>query len=450
MNDSKSLEKGSTPFSPIRFTRNFQKIVSPEDLNSIPTDNPHCFVKQDSKEEIELNLKKLLKGQIKLKSNYDYLEYYSANLTGKPHLGNEFNVIFGNFYQKLTGLKPKFLVNDLGNNFCRVLVADQLKPKLSYEGSFNLKDDQFLKKIREKRFKIFEEGFSEKQVLKRDQMLEILKDSGKKLSVPEMDYIYQSSFREKIKNLFEICTKDELGRYYYKGLVVSNSDLSPLYAAGDITYRNWVSSKFKTPMIVVGRDQYFYHKNLNQVVPEVNFTVVTYPSLKLQGLKFSKRKGHNLKLKGLIKIFQKEFEISKDSNLKSFKKLKLSSKEMKDIISAHILSLHRTPAIDLVKFLKEVSKILKIWVPILYPEGDLEETKNLKNVLKTSLSNSENLNFLKIWGYAEEVLQLALDKLDPGIVFKYLEELNLRNKSNPPILKALHLKLTRKFIKRIL
>ena len=405
--DSKSLEAGSIPATPIRFTRGYQKIVDKEDPQSKATENPYCYVWDKPLDLIlkDISCDKISSGN----SKWDYIEFFSPNPTpGGLHLGHEINLLLGYVFSRLLEIRPHSWINDLGLNFCRGLLGN--KKNLDY----NAIDSSYDEQANLIRKRIFSEGLTEQEYEVRDSSVYKNLEAGNRLVPLNPVNLYESSFKKELKTLLE-APKDRVGRPTYQGLVVGTSSGCPLYAGSDLVYRKYLLETYKKPILLVGKDQQNYHKNLNKFF-EVK--ILTNPSVKTCGEKLSKRKGHNFSVEKLIE----DYRTNPCSNTCKFHEL--SSQILLIVFILEATLNHRDPVLNL----QERWNCSKVayWLNHL-KSGPVTPPK-----LTRDLIAPYKLYFEK-WSYLQQVVCKSARDLDPGFILKFLEETyNLEKKIQEP------------------
>ena len=288
MSDSKSEEGGVLPSASIKFTRQFDKIVDANHPLSKSTSNPHLYILEPSKNKVIEDLKKICSPSFKFdKSCWDCIEYYSPNpiVNQSNHLGNELNLIVGAYYAHLLGAVPLLWSNDLGKNFCRGIIGHE--KKISYSDASS---EDYEKPVSALKKKIFFQGMPKELAILRDETNNrLISESIKSGLLPpnyKFNILFESDFRDAINEL--ICQGEvtSQGIVKYKGLTIATSQKVPLYSTSDIVYRDYLLKNYNKPIILVGKDQENYQKEISKIKAGVE--ILTVPTLKTQNRKISK------------------------------------------------------------------------------------------------------------------------------------------------------------------
>lgn len=284
-----------------KFTRNYDLI----DQTGSKKINDYCYVRQYSVTEIKKFFIDLKKSLFKdLDNYYDYIEHTSANpVSQQLHLGNVINGIIGDLFSRLSNTSSSYWVNDLGNQFSKVVLSD-----LKYGfNNYSIADfpEQSLLQLRKK---FYSSGLTEDAIKSRDYYLNAQLTSLKKIGLNYKNIIFESDYIEQIRNLELNCNASSPSECLsYKGVPVftSKTKLSvPLYAASDIVYRTHLCEKYTRPLIILGPEQKSTSERVNSIVSN-RLNCFYTPSLKKNALKLSKRNNNVETLEQLIAYLKK-------------------------------------------------------------------------------------------------------------------------------------------------
>ena len=411
MSDSKSEEGGVLPPTSIRFTRQFDKIVDASHPHAGTTANPHLHILKPSAQAVIDTAYNLVSNPPRANQKWDYLEFYSPNpiVNESSHLGNELNIIVGAFYHNLLGL-PRSTIwsNDLGNNFCRGVLANE--NNVSY-ASANC--DEYKEAIAQLKKKIFKEGMPPHLAKLRDQTnLRMISEGIEDNLLPpgfQFNILKESDFRSEIGQIISKGHKLPSGLTQYKGVTVATSQGLPLYATSDLAYRGHITSNYKFPVILVGKDQENYHKSLSKIVGGVR--IITVPTLKVEGKKMSKRSGDGIKFRDIV-----------DQVCRNIPNLGRFRTEL--ILKLIVLQHHHLPLITIEELI--VKNRFKYWSDII--PHILEESTFSRDELVSCYR--QNPELVQKWGYLNEVLLKSSLQLSATPILKFLEVLaTIRDRS---------------------
>jgi hypothetical protein len=360
----------------------------------------HKIISKDSNDIIrDLSKVKdyLLKG---FPTDIDFIEHTSANPVSRLHIGNIFGGLVGDTLCRLFNMQGYYYVNDIGVNFCKFIGSrsniDQVIKDIQIAYSTTQCTPARLEILRKQ---LYTQGLSQEDIRLRSKALEIIEEDLSQANIKPMTYVYESSYANHARALMNELS-DSGKDYTINNIRIATSEGIPLYVLYDYFYRVQINKIYNNCVGVMGRDHIKHTMTLQKAMGVRPWTYFSYPVVKLNNEKLSKRLNNIVYYQDLVRSIQEHnssYNVSDCKNLIRLKLLKYCNNDSLDLNMIHTDS-------------HVFHKIL--------------QTQNVELIDKEISCNK----LMEIWSNLDLVIDKCIRNKDLNIIFKFLERLYVLRK----------------------